>query len=99
MQKTFNHKSPQPNMISRALNRPTPADEATFKMIKGATDTNPLQLSLVEQVQRMQWAIMVVAKKLGPDASNEEYETVLNRLLPRIGINMRATVEMNDDES
>ena len=63
MQKTFNHKLPQPNMISRALSRPAERGEGRFELIDGVTDNNLLQLGIGEQLQRMQLEQMFQLKK------------------------------------
>lgn len=99
MQKTFTDAPSRTNMISRALNRPATGGDVTFEMIEDAIDNNPNKLSIMEQIQRMQWVVVEAMKELGPEASPEEYEAIMNRALQKNGIvNMRAVVTLEYDE-
>ena len=81
--------------VSRAFKRRAKSFDVTFERIDDNMGTNPNELSVMEQVRRMETVVAQAGTKLGDYASPEEYETVLNRTLREYGItSLRAIVEM-----
>ena len=81
--------------VSRAFKRRAKSFDVTFERIDDNMGTNPNELSVMEQVRRMETVVAQTGTKLGDYASPEEYESVLNRTLREYGItSMRAIVEM-----
>ncbi|MCL2346971.1 MAG: hypothetical protein FWC50_01790 [Planctomycetaceae bacterium] len=100
MKKKFYNLPTRTNMMVRALNRRVTGADVMFEKVDDTMDNHPNQLSVLEQLMRMQRVVAEAGERLGAFASQEEYEMFLNRALRRNGIlNMRAVVALNYEES